>query len=134
LTASRTAVDLKRCILIADDNVDAADSLAELLRLEGYEVHVAYDGAEALATFARVEPDAALLDVGMPHVSGLEVVRAIRQQPRGQRATLIAVTGWGQERDRRLALEAGFDHHLTKPMLPEAVCELIQRGRVGATH
>jgi PAS domain S-box-containing protein len=134
LTASRAAVDLKRCILIADDNVDAADSLAELLRLEGYEVHVAYDGAEALATFARVEPDAALLDVGMPHVSGLEVVRAIRQQPRGQRATLIAVTGWGQERDRRLALEAGFDHHLTKPMLPEAVCELIQRGRVGATH
>jgi signal transduction histidine kinase/ActR/RegA family two-component response regulator len=134
LAASRAAVDSKRCILIADDNVDAADSLAELLRLEGYEVHVAYDGAEALATFARVDPDAALLDVGMPHVSGLEVVRAIRQQPRGQRATLIAVTGWGQERDRRLALEAGFDHHLTKPMLPEAVCELIQRGRAGATH
>jgi PAS domain S-box-containing protein len=120
---------LKRCILIADDNVDAADSLAELLRLEGYEVHVAYDGAEALATFARVDPDAALLDVGMPHVSGLEVVRTIRQQPRGQRATLIAVTGWGQEQDRRLALEAGFDHHLTKPMQPEVICDLIQRGR-----
>jgi len=125
--------DLKRCILIADDNVDAADSLAELLRLEGYEVHVAYDGAEALATFARVDPDAALLDVGMPHLSGLEVVRAIRQQPTGQRATLIAVTGWGQERDRLLALEAGFDYHLTKPMLPEVICDLIQRGRACET-
>ena len=126
--------DLKRCVLIADDNVDAADSLAELLRLEGFEVHVAYDGAQALATFARVDPDAALLDVGMPHVSGLEVVRAIRLQPTGQRATLIAVTGWGQERDRRLALEAGFDYHLTKPMLPEVICEHIQRGRIGAAH
>jgi CheY-like chemotaxis protein len=123
----------KRRVLIADDNVDAADSLAELLRLEGYEVHVAYDGAQALATFARVDPDAALLDVGMPYVSGLEVVRAIRQRPNGQRATLIAVTGWGQERDRRLALEAGFDHHLTKPMLPEVICDLIQRGRTSAT-
>jgi signal transduction histidine kinase/ActR/RegA family two-component response regulator len=122
----------KRSVLIADDNIDAADSLAELLRLEGFEVHVAYDGAEALETFARVAPDAALLDVGMPHVSGLDVVRAIRQQPSGQRVTLIAVTGWGQEQDRRLALEAGFDHHLTKPMLPEVICELIQRGRVSA--
>jgi PAS domain S-box-containing protein len=128
-----TASDLKRCILIADDNVDAADSLAELLRLEGYEVHVAYDGAEALAVFARVDPDAALLDVGMPNVSGLEVVRAIRQSPTGQRATLIAVTGWGQDRDRRLALEAGFDHHLIKPMMPEVICELIQRGRMSET-
>jgi PAS domain S-box-containing protein len=132
LAASPGAVEThsKRCILIADDNVDAADSLAELLRLEGYEVHVAYDGAGALATFARVVPDAALLDVGMPDVSGLEVVRAIRQQPTGQRATLIAVTGWGQERDRLLALEAGFDHHLTKPMPPEVIFDLIQRGRM----
>jgi PAS domain S-box-containing protein len=124
------STDSKRCVLIADDNVDAADSLAELLRLEGYEVHVAYNGAEALATFARVDPDAALLDVGMPHLSGLEVVRAIRLQPAGKRATLIAVTGWGQERDRQVALEAGFDHHLTKPMLPEVICDLIQRGRM----
>jgi CheY-like chemotaxis protein/two-component sensor histidine kinase len=135
LAASPVAAktDSKRSVLIADDNVDAADSLAELLRLEGFEVHVAYDGAEALAIFARVDPDAVLLDVGMPHLSGLEVVRAIRQQPSGQRATLIAVTGWGQERDRRLALEAGFDHHLTKPMLPEVICDLIRRGRMSET-
>ncbi len=135
LDAPRAAAqpDLKRRILIADDNVDAADSLAELLRLEGYEVHVAYDGAEALAIFAQVDPDAALLDVGMPNGSGLEVVRAIRQSAAGQRATLIAVTGWGQDRDRRLALEAGFDHHLTKPMMPEVICDLIRRGRMSET-
>jgi PAS domain S-box-containing protein len=126
-------MDPNRSVLIADDNADAADSLAELLRLEGFEVHVAYDGAEALATFARVEPDAALLDVEMPYVSGLDVVRAIRRQPTGQRATLIAVTGLGQERDRGHALEAGFDHFLTKPILPEMLCELIQRGRMSAT-
>jgi PAS domain S-box-containing protein len=135
LPAPRVAAqpDFKRRILIADDNVDAADSLAELLRLEGYEVHVAYDGAEALAIFARVAPDAALLDVGMPNMSGLEVVRAIRESAAGQRATLIAVTGWGQDRDRRLALAAGFDHHLTKPMMPEVICDLIRRGRMSET-
>ena len=120
---------LNHRILVADDNVDAADSLAELLRLEGYEVHVAYDGVEALETFARVEPDTALLDVGMPRVSGLEVVRAIRKRPSGQRATLIAVTGWGQERDRQVALDAGFDHHMTKPMRPEDIQHLIVLGR-----
>jgi CheY-like chemotaxis protein len=119
--------------LVADDDVDAADSLAELLRIEGHEVHVAYDGAEALATFSRVEPEAVLLDIGMPHASGLEVVRAIRHHPAGQRATLIAVTGWAQERDRRGALEAGFDHHLIKPMPPEVICDLIQRGRISET-
>jgi PAS domain S-box-containing protein len=119
-----------RRVLIADDNVDAADSLAELLRLEGYEVHVAYDGAQALATFVRVDPDAALLDLGMPQVTGLEVARTIRQQPTGRRAMLIAVTGWGQERDRRLTLEAGFDHHLTKPIETDVVCDLIQSGRM----
>jgi len=69
----------------------------------------------------------------MPQVSGLEVARAIRQQPTGQRATLIAVTGWGQERDRLLALEAGFDHHLTKPMMPEVICKLIARSRISET-
>jgi signal transduction histidine kinase/ActR/RegA family two-component response regulator len=125
---------LRRCILIADDNADAADSLAELLRLEGYDVHVAYDGIEAITTSARVEPDVALLDVGMPRASGLAVARAIRQQPRGQLAKLIAITGWGQEQDRRMALEAGFDHHLTKPMLPEVVLDLIQQPRAVAAN
>ncbi len=136
LAASSVAarLDLKRSVLVADDNVDAADSLAELLRLEGFEVYVAYDGVAALETFARVDPDAALLDVSMPQVSGLDVVRVIRGQPGGERAMLIAVTGWGQERDRRLAMEAGFDHHLTKPMPLDVVCQLIQQGRHAAIH
>jgi signal transduction histidine kinase/ActR/RegA family two-component response regulator len=118
-----------RRILIADDNRDAADSLAELLRLEGHEVHVAYDGEQALSIFSQIDPDAALLDVGMPRLSGLQVALAIRQRSCGQRATLIAVTGWGQERDRRTALESGFDYHLTKPIQPEDIQALIDEGR-----
>jgi CheY-like chemotaxis protein len=128
-TADRATQRPSRRILIADDNIDAADSLAELLRLDGHEVHVAYDGEEALATFSRVQPEAALLDVGMPRLSGLEVVRAIRKIPSGQRATLITVTGWGQERDKHIALEAGFDHHMTKAIVPEAVQALLDMGR-----
>lgn len=119
-------------ILIADDNADSADSLAELLRLEGYEVHVAYDGEQALSTFSQIDPGAALLDVGMPRMSGLEVARAIRRRPSGQRVTLIAVTGWGQERDRRTVLECGFDYHLTKPIQLEQIRTLIEGGRIRA--
>jgi PAS domain S-box-containing protein len=126
---ARTATSSVRRILIADDNRDAADSLAELLRLEGHEVHVAYDGEQALSIFSRIEPDAALLDVGMPRLSGLQVALAIRQRSSGQRATLIAVTGWGQERDRRTALESGFDYHLTKPIQPEDIQALLHEGR-----
>jgi CheY-like chemotaxis protein len=126
---ARTAKPSARRILIADDNADAADSLAELLRMEGHEVHVAYDGEQALSIFLGIDPDAALLDVGMPRMSGLEVALAIRERACGQRATLIAVTGWGQERDRRTALESGFDYHLTKPIQPEDIQALIDVGR-----
>jgi signal transduction histidine kinase/CheY-like chemotaxis protein len=116
-------------MLIADDNIDAADSLAALLRMHGHVVHVAYDGEAALAAFHRFEPHAVLLDVGMPRKSGLEVARAIRGSPAGKRAILIAVTGWGRERDRRDALEAGFDHHTTKPMDPAQIQALLAAGR-----
>jgi DNA-binding response OmpR family regulator len=129
LVPARAAAPSVRRILIADDNRDAADSLAELLRLEGHEVHVAYDGEQALSIFSQIDPDAALLDVGMPRLSGLQVALAIRQRSSGQRATLIAVTGWGQERDRRTALESGFDYHLTKPIQPEDIQALIDEGR-----
>jgi PAS domain S-box-containing protein len=114
-----------RRILIADDNVDAADSLAELFRLDGHEVHVAYDGGQALELFSQADPDVALLDIGMPGLSGIEVARAIRSHNPGHRATLIAVTGWGQDADRRAALNSGFDHHLTKPVQPEQIEALI---------
>jgi CheY-like chemotaxis protein len=113
--------------LIADDNVDSADSLAELLRLDGHEVHVAYDGAQALDMFSQVDPDTVLLDVSMPRVSGLQVARSIRADFTGRRATLIAVTGLGQERDRRVAFDSGFDHHLIKPVLPEDIEALLQQ-------
>jgi signal transduction histidine kinase len=116
---------LRRRILIADDNTDAADTLAELLRSEGHEVVVAYDGAEALERFDQFRPEAALLDVGMPRLSGLEVVREIRRRADGATALLIAVTGWGQDLDRRKAIEAGFDHHAIKPIEPRRIQDLL---------
>jgi PAS domain S-box-containing protein len=105
-------------LLIADDNVDAAETLAELMRIEGHDVRVVHDGREALAAFEEFAPEAALLDIGMPRLSGLEVARAIRRLPAGRRSVLIAITGWGQERDQREALAAGFDYHATKPVDP----------------
>jgi signal transduction histidine kinase/CheY-like chemotaxis protein len=119
-------------ILVADDNRDTAQSLQELLMLSGHQVQLAYDGEEALAAFKRDEPDVALLDIGMPRLSGLDVARAIRLLPAGQRAIMIAITGRGHARDRREALEAGFDHHATKPVDPAHIQDLIAVGRSGA--
>jgi PAS domain S-box-containing protein len=109
------------CVLIADDNPDGAESLAILLRLSGHKVHVAHDGSEALEMAARVKPDVALLDIGMPGPSGYEVATRMRREAWGRQMTLIAVTGWGQEEDKRRAHTAGFDHHFTKPMDPTAL-------------
>lgn len=105
-----------RKILVADDNRDAADTLAEFLRLQGHEVSVAYDGEAALAQFASFQPDTALLDIGMPGSDGNEVAQQIRSLPGGPDTMLIAITGWGQDKDRRRALASGFDFHLTKPI------------------
>lgn len=105
-----------RRILIADDSRDSAESLAELLRMKGYEVQVAYDGRQALAAAETYMPDIALLDLGMPELTGYEVCRSVRQQPWGAKMIIIAQTGWGQEDDRRRASHAGFDHHLVKPI------------------
>jgi two-component system CheB/CheR fusion protein len=111
-------------ILVADDNKDAADSLQRVLELYGHEVRVAYDGEAALELAARFEPDIAILDIGMPGANGYDVARAMRVS-RGSRVTLVALTGWGQEGDRRRAIEAGFDFHLTKPMDPSVVNDLV---------
>jgi signal transduction histidine kinase/ActR/RegA family two-component response regulator len=118
-----------RRILVADDNRDAAESLAALLALEGHDVTLAFDGAEALAAYARVRPQVCLLDIGMPHRSGNEVAAEIRAGADGARPLLVAITGWGQDADRRQALEAGFDHHLTKPVDPAQLLRLIGRER-----
>jgi PAS domain S-box-containing protein len=111
-------------ILVADDNRDAADSLQRILSLYGYEVQVAYDGAAAIQLDGRFRPRVAVLDIGMPGANGFEVARSIRGS-RGDRVTLIALTGWGQEGDRRRAMEAGFDYHLTKPVDPGALNDLL---------
>ncbi len=110
---------------MADDNRDAADSLAMMLRLVGYEVHAAHDGQEAVEAAGRLRPDVVLLDIGMPKLNGLQAARHIREQPWGRQMVLVAITGWGQEEDKRRATEAGFDHHLTKPVDPAALQELL---------
>jgi CheY-like chemotaxis protein len=118
-TSNRGAHDgPSRCVLIADDNPDGAEILAMLLQTSGHTVHVANDGAAALELAARVRPDIAVLDIGMPGLSGYEVAKRIRCEAWGARMTLIAVTGWGQEEDKREALAVGFDYHVTKPMDP----------------
>jgi PAS domain S-box-containing protein len=111
-------------ILLADDNRDAAESLAILLRLEGHEVELAHDGQAALQCFAERRPDVALLDIGMPKANGYEVARQIRAAA-GAGIVLIAVTGWAQDSDKARSRAAGFDHHLTKPIEPEALIGLL---------
>jgi CheY-like chemotaxis protein len=112
---------LKRRILIADDLRDSVDSLAMMLRMAGHEIQTAYDGLEAVQAAATFRPDAVLLDIGMPKMNGYEAARHIREQPWGKNMALVALTGWGQEEDKRRAFEAGFDHHLTKPVDPAAL-------------
>jgi len=111
-------------VLVADDNRDAADSMQRILALFGHEVQVAYDGSTALRLGEQFRPRVALLDIGMPGTNGYEVARALRRS-QGPRVTLVAVTGWGQEADRRRSSEAGFDHHLTKPVDPGTLNYLL---------
>jgi signal transduction histidine kinase/ActR/RegA family two-component response regulator len=128
-TDAGAPASVRRRILIADDNRDAAESLSILLELAGHEVRVAHLGRTALSVAQVFRPDTALLDIGMPDLSGYEVAQDLRREPWGTGIQLIALTGWGQEEDRRRALEAGFDHHLTKPVDPEHLEGLIT-GRV----
>jgi CheY-like chemotaxis protein len=114
-----------RRILAVDDNRDAADSLAMILRMMGHETRTAYDGLEAVQAAAIFRPDVVLLDIGLPKMNGYEAARHIRQEPWGKRMALIALTGWGQEEDKRRALESGFDHHLTKPVEAAVLEELL---------
>jgi PAS domain S-box-containing protein len=115
----------KRRVLIVDDNRDSADSLAMLLRLMGHEVGTAYDGEQAVEAAEDLRPDVGLLDIGMPRLNGYDACRRIREQPWGQGVFLIALTGWGQEEDRRRTEEAGFNHHIVKPVDPVALMKLL---------
>jgi PAS domain S-box-containing protein len=123
--AERKGATAARKILVADDNQDAANTLAMLLRLGGHEVHTAHGGQAALALAAAVHPEIALLDIGMPDLDGYEVARRLRAAPGGPSLKLVALTGWGQEEDKRRAQAAGFDHHLTKPVDPDRLDALL---------
>jgi PAS domain S-box-containing protein len=114
-----------RRLLVADDNVDAASSLAVLLSLHGQEVRTAFGGLEALRLAEEWQPDAAVLDIGMQDMNGYELCRRLRAQDWGRKLLLIACTGWGQDTDRELARSAGFDHHLVKPVDPEDLLRLL---------
>jgi two-component system CheB/CheR fusion protein len=103
-------------ILVVDDNRDAAHSVAILLRMRGYEIEVAHDGPTSLEVAAAYRPDVVLLDIGLPGMDGYEVARRMRELPDLENVSLIAVTGWGQEEDRRRSRIAGFNYHLIKPL------------------
>jgi PAS domain S-box-containing protein len=112
-------------ILVVDDNADSAESLAMLLKMSGHEVLTAHDGEAAIRAADAHRPDLVLLDIGLPKVNGHDVCRHIRAQPWGHDITLVALTGWGQENDRRRSHEAGFDGHLVKPVGPDALLALL---------
>jgi signal transduction histidine kinase/ActR/RegA family two-component response regulator len=116
-----------RRILVVDDNLDAARSLAILLKTAGHQVHTAHTGPTALEMAATHRPAVVLLDIGLPEMTGYEVARRIREQPWGRDIVLIAVTGWGQPEDRRQAIESGFNHHLTKPVELATLTDLLGR-------
>jgi CheY-like chemotaxis protein len=115
----------KRRLLVVDDNRDAAESMSMLLEMWGHEVAFAYDGPSALKTAERWQPEAVFLDIGLPGMDGYEVAARLRELPQAKDAVLIAITGYGQEDDRLRSRRAGIDHHLVKPVAPDALRNLI---------
>jgi signal transduction histidine kinase/integral membrane sensor domain MASE1/ActR/RegA family two-component response regulator len=120
----------RRRVLVVDDNVDVAESLAILLRLQGHDVRVAYDAHSALEQATTHPPDLAFLDLGMPEMDGCELARRFRASPVLEDVVLVALTGWGQEEDRRRTKQAGFDHHLVKPVEAGALTLLLAHPEV----
>jgi CheY-like chemotaxis protein len=119
------AAVITRRVLVVDDNADSAEALALLLRVEGHHVETAPDGPAALAAAERLRPEAMLIDIGMPGMDGCEVCGRIRTQPWGSGILMVAQTGWGQPQDRDRTRAAGFDAHLTKPVDPAVVHEML---------
>jgi CheY-like chemotaxis protein len=114
-------------VLVVEDHADTAASMAVLLRIHGHEVEVAPDGPSALRIAEDRPPDVALLDIGLPGLNGWHVARRLRERAAGKKQLLIAVTGYGQEEDRRRSLEAGIHLHLLKPVDPEDLEKLLER-------
>ncbi len=129
-----TAVDsIARRVLVVDDSVDAAESLAMLLEFEGHEIHKAHDGADAVRAAERVRPDIVLMDIGLPILNGYDACRRIRDQAWGAPIVMVAITGWGQEDDRERSNAAGFDLHLVKPVDHDELLRLIASARPRAS-
>jgi PAS domain S-box-containing protein len=119
------SVSKRRRVLVVDDNVDSAESLAVALTLEGHETKVAHDGPKAIEMAGAFQPELAFLDIGLPGMDGYELARMLRRLEGGRKIALIALTGYGQVEDRRKSKEAGFDHHLTKPVNYDTLASLI---------
>ena len=119
-------------ILVVDDNRDAADTLSTLLAADGFSVSTAYDGNSAVERFREQKPDVIVMDIGLPGIDGYEAVRQIRKEPGGKEILMIALTGWGQESARQQAAEAGYDHHLVKPVDLNILRGWIGRGASAA--
>jgi two-component system, chemotaxis family, CheB/CheR fusion protein len=121
--ARKTGPSLR--VLVVDDNVDSASSIAMILRIQGYDVCSAYSGEDALRTAVEFRPDIILLDIGLPIMDGYEVARRLRRKPQFKNTRLVAITGYGQESDRWKAREVGFDQHLLKPITPKDLLDVI---------
>lgn len=117
--------EIARRILVVDDNADAAEMMAMLLELDGHDVRVAHDAESALTVASQFTPEVGLFDIGLPEMDGYELARRVRSDARLLDMYLVAVTGWGQDEDRRRASEAGFDSHLTKPAEPDTVRRIL---------
>ena len=126
---SKAAGVASRSVLVVDDNVDAAETLVLLLELDGHRVEMVHTGAEALAAASARPPDIVFLDIGLPDLNGYEVAKRMREEPALRTTLIVALTGWGSERDREEAHRAGIDVHLTKPVTPEAMAAVISHPR-----
>jgi CheY-like chemotaxis protein len=124
-----------RRVLVVDDNVDAARIMAMVLGVAGHEVRLAHRGLDSIEAARKFQPDAVLLDIGLPDIDGFEVARRLRVEPGLEKILLVAVTGYGRDQDIRMCREAGFDEHFSKPVNPDALNALIARkpGRAPAS-
>ena len=123
--APGSGLPIPRRVLVVDDNVDAANGIAAVLKLFGHKVHCVYDGPAALVAAEEFRPEVVVLDIGLPGMDGYEVARNLRSRAEFRRTPIVAVTGYGQDEDRRLSREAGFDQHLTKPVDAEVLLQLV---------
>lgn len=123
------APEKRMTVLVVDDQKDAADTVATLLSLMGYEARAAYSGRQALQLFNEIQPRVVLMDLGMPEMSGFEAAARIRLMPQGTATTIVALTAWGDDMHRRLSHEASIDYHVLKPAAAETLQEVLSRIR-----